>query len=111
VVTIASRSRPQLIHSLGTRIAEIGRLPLLGSVEYVGEAAPVSRSNSAQRLKALDGALTVPSRLADALKDAGGPVLLVDDATETGWTLAVASRMLRRAGAQAVLPLVLAVQA
>jgi ATP-dependent DNA helicase RecQ len=38
-------------------------------------------------------------------------VLLVDDATETGWTLAVAARMLRRSGAQGVLPLVLAVQA
>ncbi|MER5468462.1 RecQ family ATP-dependent DNA helicase [Streptomyces sp. NPDC002685] len=111
VVTIASRSRPQLIQSLGARIAEIGRLPLLGSVEYVGEVSQISRSNSAQRLKALDGALTVPPRLADALKDAGGPVLLVDDATETGWTLAVASRMLRRAGAPGVLPLVLAVQA
>jgi ATP-dependent DNA helicase RecQ len=71
----------------------------------------MSRSNSAQRLKALDGALTVPPALADALKEAGGPVLLVDDATDTGWTLAVASRMLRRAGAQGVLPLVLAVQA
>jgi ATP-dependent DNA helicase RecQ len=111
VVTMASRRRPQLIQSLGARIAEIGRLPLLGSVEYVGEVAHASRSNSAQRLKALDGALAVPSALAAVLKEAGGPVLLVDDATETGWTLAVASRMLRRAGAQGVLPLVLAVQA
>jgi ATP-dependent DNA helicase RecQ len=38
-------------------------------------------------------------------------VLLVDDMTETGWTLAVAARMLRRAGAEGVLPLVLAMQA
>jgi ATP-dependent DNA helicase RecQ len=53
----------------------------------------------------------VPPALAAALKEAGGPVLLVDDATETGWTLAVAARMLRRSGAQGVLPLVLAVQA
>jgi len=111
VVTVASRTRPQLIQSLGSRIAEVGRLPLLGSVEYVGEASPISRSNSAQRLKALDGALTVPPELAAALKEADGPILLVDDETETGWTLAVAARMLRRAGAQGVLPLVLAVQA
>ena len=98
VVTVASRSRPQLIRSLGAGIAEIGRLPLLGSVEYVGDGAHISRSNSAQRLKALDGALSVSAELAAALKDAAGPVLLVDDATETGWTLAVAARMLRRAG-------------
>lgn len=110
VVTVASRTRPQLIGSLGARIAEIGRLPLLGSVEYTGDAHSGSRSNSAQRLKALDGALTVPPALASALAGAQGPVLLVDDYTETGWTLAVAARMLRRSGAQGVLPLVLAVQ-
>ncbi|MFM9595473.1 RecQ family ATP-dependent DNA helicase [Streptomyces scabiei] len=111
VVTMASRSRPQLIGSLGVRIAEIGRMPLLGSVAYTGAVSQVTRSNSAQRLKALDGALTVPPELATALREAGGPVLLVDDATETGWTLAVTARMLRRAGAQGVLPLVLAVRA
>ncbi|MYS89893.1 MULTISPECIES: RecQ family ATP-dependent DNA helicase [Streptomyces] len=110
VVIVASRTRPQLIHSLGARIAEVGRLPLLGAVEYTGEVYPGPRSNSAQRLKALDGALTVPPALASALAEAQGPVLLVDDYTETGWTLAVAARMLRRSGAQGVLPLVLAVQ-
>jgi ATP-dependent DNA helicase RecQ len=112
VVTMASHSRPRLIQSLGARIAEIGRLPLLGSIEYAAgaEAAQISRSNSAQRLKALDGALTVPPSVATALAQAQGPVLLVDDSAETGWTLAVAARMLRRAGAQGVLPLVLAVQ-
>ncbi|MFI9266971.1 RecQ family ATP-dependent DNA helicase [Streptomyces werraensis] len=110
VVTVASRTRPQLVRSLGARIAETGRLPLLGTVESTGEQHQLPRSNSAQRLKALAGALTVPPELAEALARAGGPVLLVDDYTETGWTLAVAARLLRRAGAQGVLPLVLAVQ-
>ncbi|MFD8395126.1 RecQ family ATP-dependent DNA helicase [Streptomyces sp. NPDC059680] len=110
IVTVASRTRPLLIHSLGARIAEIGRLPLLGSVEYADDVPRMSRSNSAQRLKALDGALTVPPALTAALTAAGGPVLLVDDFTDTGWTLAVAARLLRKSGARAVLPLVLAVQ-
>ncbi|MDO0911172.1 RecQ family ATP-dependent DNA helicase [Streptomyces sp. DT2A-34] len=110
VVMVASRTRPQLINSLSARIAEVGRLPLLGSLQYTGEAPQASRSNSAQRLKALDGALTVPPALASALTETPGPVLLVDDFTETGWTLAVTARMLRRAGAQGVMPLVLAVQ-
>ncbi|MER6344677.1 RecQ family ATP-dependent DNA helicase [Streptomyces sp. NPDC001595] len=110
VVTVASRTRPQLIDSLGAHIARVGRLPLLGSVQYSADSGPVPRSNSAQRLKVLDGALTVPPALAAALAEAQGPVLLVDDFTETGWTLAVVARMLRRAGAQGVLPLVLAVQ-
>ncbi|GAA2399018.1 DEAD/DEAH box helicase [Streptomyces glaucosporus] len=112
VVTIASRTRPQLIRSLGERIAAVGRIPLLGTVEYAGEAVDtrVPRTNSAQRLRALHGALTVPGPLAEAVTDRGGPVLLVDDFTETGWTLAVAARLLRRAGAAKVMPLVLAVQ-
>jgi ATP-dependent DNA helicase RecQ len=112
VVTMSSYTRPQLIQSLGARIAEVGRLPFLGSIEYAAGAdtAHVPRSNSAQRLRALDGALTVPTALAAELQEAGGPVLLVDDMTDSGWTLAVAARMLRRAGAKGVLPLVLAVQ-
>ncbi|MER7395564.1 RecQ family ATP-dependent DNA helicase [Streptomyces sp. NPDC000151] len=112
VVTMASHTRPQLVQSLGARVAEIGRMPLLGSIAYAAGAdeTHLPRSNSAQRLRALDGALTVPPQLAEALRAADGPVLLVDDATETGWTLAVAARLLRRAGAGGVLPLVLAVQ-
>ncbi|MFE7619556.1 RecQ family ATP-dependent DNA helicase [Streptomyces sp. NPDC057496] len=113
VVTVASQSKPRLIQSLGGRIAEIGRMPLLGSVTYAPGATDmrISRTNSAQRVRALHEALTVEPGLADALASAGGPVLLVDDLADTGWTLAVAARLLRRAGAQGVFPLVLAVQA
>ncbi|MEU8549394.1 DEAD/DEAH box helicase [Streptomyces roseoverticillatus] len=112
VVALASRTRPRLIRSLGERIASVGRMPLLGTVEYGGADSDtrVPRTNSAQRLRALDGALTVPPELAAALASAGGPVLLVDDFTDTGWTLAVAARLLRRAGAPEVFPMVLAVQ-
>ncbi|MEV6776776.1 RecQ family ATP-dependent DNA helicase [Streptomyces syringium] len=112
VVTLASRTRPQLIGSLGHHIATIGRMPLLGSVEYRDAATDtrLPRTNSAQRLRALDGALTVPPALARALASADGPVLLVDDMADTGWTLAVAARLLRRSGAKEVFPLVLAVQ-
>ncbi|ANW17707.1 RecQ family ATP-dependent DNA helicase [Streptomyces clavuligerus] len=113
VVTVASRRRPLLTGSLGARIAEVGRMPLLGSVEYVPEAleAGFSRTNSAQRVRSLHTALTVPADLSAALTEAGGPVLLVDDLSDSGWTLAVAARLLRRAGARGVYPLVLAVQA
>ena len=40
-----------------------------------------------------------------------GPVLLVDDVADSRWTLTVAARELRRAGATAVLPLALAIDA
>jgi ATP-dependent DNA helicase RecQ len=38
-------------------------------------------------------------------------VLLIDDRIETGWTMTVAAKLAREAGAPAVLPLVLAVTA
>ncbi|MEV6782291.1 RecQ family ATP-dependent DNA helicase [Streptomyces sp. NPDC051098] len=113
IVTVASRSKPQLVGSLGARIADVGRMPLLGSVEYAPEAADtrISRTNSAQRVRALHEAFTVSAELAGTLAAADGPVLLIDDLSDSGWTLAVASRLLRRAGAKGVFPLVLAVQA
>ncbi|KQX92638.1 MULTISPECIES: RecQ family ATP-dependent DNA helicase [Streptomyces] len=113
VVTVASRRRPQLVHSLGSGIAEVGRMPLLGTVSYAPgtEDLRFSQTNSAQRVRALHEALVVDPPLAEALASAAGPVLLVDDLSDTGWTLAVAARLLRRAGAEGVFPLVLAVQA
>ncbi|MEU6933199.1 RecQ family ATP-dependent DNA helicase [Streptomyces sp. NPDC046374] len=112
VVMVASHRRPRLVGSLGRRISEIGRMPLLGTVEYAPEAADlrISRTNSAQRVVGLQRALVVPDDLAERLASAGGPVLLVDDLSDSGWTLAVAARLLRRAGAEGVFPLVLAVQ-
>ncbi|WP_031029469.1 RecQ family ATP-dependent DNA helicase [Streptomyces albus] len=112
VVAIDSRTRPQLVRSFTERLAEIGRLPLLGAVACADEFGLLNgpRSNGAQRLRAVHEALTLPPELAASLASVNGPVLLVDDYTETGWTLTVAARMLRQAGAKEVLPLVLAVQ-
>ncbi|WP_367123930.1 RecQ family ATP-dependent DNA helicase [Streptomyces phytohabitans] len=113
VVAVPSLSRPQLVDSLARGIADVGRLPFLGTLTYTGPdgAHAVRRSNSAQRLKALSGAFAVGGDLAGALAGARGPVLLVDDYTDTGWTLAVAARLLRRAGSEHVLPLTLAAAA
>ncbi|MFD7393435.1 RecQ family ATP-dependent DNA helicase [Streptomyces virginiae] len=112
VVALPSRSHPQLIGSLAARIAEIGRMPLLGALAYTDQAPEFGSvsSNSAQRVRGLHQALTVPPALADALAESAGPVLLVDDRAESGWTIAVAARLLRRAGAKEVFPLVLALQ-
>ncbi|MFC7613629.1 RecQ family ATP-dependent DNA helicase [Actinokineospora soli] len=97
VVTIASASRPQLVRDIGERIASIGRLPLLGEV-VLGQGA---RANSAQRLAGL-------WRGAKFSGTAAGPVLLVDDRVDTGWTMTVAGTVLREAGADLVLPFALA---
>ena len=110
VVTLPSLTRPALIASLGQRIAAIGRLPYLGTLGYTNpDGAGPRRHNSAQRLGSLWRALEVPGEVAGAVRDLGDPVLVVDDRIETGWTMTVAARLLREAGAPAVLPLVLAV--
>ena len=107
VVTVASRSRPQLVRSLGERIAAVGRLPLLGEIPRVG--GDDQRANSAQRVRGLYGAFALPPDMAAALTGLTGPVLLVDDLVDSGWTMAMVARLLRQAGAPAVLPLALAV--
>jgi ATP-dependent DNA helicase RecQ len=110
VLTLPSRTRPVLITSLGQRIAQVGRLPYLGSLGYASPDGPGTRHhNSAQRLRSLWHALTVPDDLREALSQLTGPLLLIDDRIETGWTMTVAAKYLREAGAPAVLPLVLAV--
>jgi len=105
VVTIASGSRPQLVSSFGSRIASIGRLPLLGEV-WTGERAP--RANSAHRLAQLWGSVRVSDELAARVSEVEGPVLVIDDRVDTGWTMTVAAAMLRDAGAEGVMPFALA---
>jgi ATP-dependent DNA helicase RecQ len=109
VVTMPSRTRPALITSLGERIAATGRLAYLGSLGYLGDEPPSRQHNSAQRLAALSRILTVPGPLEAAMAEAGGPVLLVDDRVDSGWTMTLAAKLLRGCGAPAVLPFALAV--
>jgi ATP-dependent DNA helicase RecQ len=109
VVTMPSRSRPLLIGSLGERIAAIGRLTYLGALGYATPDGPgPRRHNSAQRLASLWHAIVVPDELRAALKASDGPVLLIDDQIDTGWTMTVAAALLRDADVSAVLPLALA---
>ena len=112
VLTLPSRTRPRLITSFGERLASVGRLPYLGALAYTGDAGPgPRRHNSAQRLSSLWRAFEVPDAVRDTIGGLDGPVLIVDDRIETGWTMAVAARLLREAGATAALPLALAVTA
>ncbi|MBK1786443.1 RecQ family ATP-dependent DNA helicase [Prauserella cavernicola] len=109
VVALGSYTRPELTRDLATRLSQIGRLELLGTIEAQGP--PPRRANSAQRLADLWGRLSLPDSLRAAVSGAGGPVLLVDDLVDTGWTMTVATRLLRQAGAPAVLPFALAATA
>jgi len=106
VVAMPSRRRPLLVDSLARGIADVGRLPYAGALALrdggpTGEPGGSSAFRLAgvwQRFDASD--LALPP----------GPVLLVDDLVDSRWTVTVAARELRRAGAAAVLPFVLALR-
>nr|WP_240188812.1 RecQ family ATP-dependent DNA helicase [Nakamurella flavida] len=107
VVWIGSAHRPTLVRHLAEGLARYRKVPVLAwfDVPPDPDQAPTA-VNSAQRLRQVLGRLTLAG--GDAV--AGRTVLLVDDMTETGWTLTVAARELRQAGATAVYPFVLAVR-
>ncbi|WP_022892626.1 RecQ family ATP-dependent DNA helicase [Agromyces subbeticus] len=106
VVAMPSRSRPLLVDSLARGLADVGRLPYLGALSSAGDG-PTGQpgGNSAFRLAGLWERFT-----ADGLDVPAGGVLLVDDQADSRWTLTIAARELRRAGASEVLPFVLALR-
>jgi ATP-dependent DNA helicase RecQ len=108
VIGVGSQRRPVLVDDLARRLSEIGRLADLGVVAHLGAPLPV-RSNSAHRLRAAWSAFELPPELSDHLagEHRGASILLVDDYVDTGWTFAVVSRLLRRAGAGEVHPFAL----
>ncbi|KIP53934.1 RecQ family ATP-dependent DNA helicase [Leucobacter komagatae] len=109
VVAMPSLSRPQLIASTAALIAERGKLPLLGTLELDStRAATGPGGNSAFRLASVWDRWGVSPDLAATVAQAPGPLLLVDDLVDSRWSLTVASRALRLAGAPAVLPFALA---
>jgi ATP-dependent DNA helicase RecQ len=108
IVSIGSRRRPVLISSLANRLSHERRLPFFGSLPPTETVPGAGRANSARRVAALHHAFSVPDALVSALASTSGPLLLVDDVVDSGWTMTLAARALRRCGATAVVPFALA---
>jgi len=105
LVGFESLSHPVLTDHLQAGLATFTGLPVAARFTLVSEApSGYGAVNSALRL----ATVAKRFRLSDPAAVVGRRVLLVDDRTVTGWTLAVAARQLRLAGAVTVLPLVLA---
>ncbi|WP_460497880.1 DEAD/DEAH box helicase [Glycomyces tarimensis] len=106
VVSMNSLTRPVMVNGLAERIAKLGRMDYLGALGRAPGVVPrARRANSAQRLQQVLHAFTVDFEVPAT------SVLLVDDVRDSGWSATVAARLLRRRGATAVHPLVLALQA
>ena len=105
LVVVESVSRPTLTEDLAAGLSRYLRVPVLGRWAVVdpdvlpGQGA----ANSAQRVAAVGRRASLQADVPE-----GSRVLLVDDLVVTGWTLTLAARAIRQAGASEVRPLVLA---
>jgi len=106
VAAVGSASRPGLVSHLAEGVARHLAVPVVARVHVRGGPARHD-VNSAQRLAGVARRLELALEPGVVLDGAG--VLLVDDRTDSGWTLTVAARLLRRAGAGSVHPFVLGV--
>ena len=106
VVAMPSRSRPLLVDSLARASPRSAgcRISANSACSTAGRRA----DRAATARSVWPGAGIAFS--ADGVTVPAGPVLLVDDQADSRWTLTVAARLLRRAGATDVLPFVLALR-
>jgi ATP-dependent DNA helicase RecQ len=103
VTSVPSLRSPALVRDLAEGVAARLGLPFVAAVSTVDRRPPQrEQQNAAHQQRNVEGAFSVTGALPT------GPVLVVDDLISSGWTLAEVGRVLRRAGATAVLPVALA---
>ena len=105
IAYVESATRPTLSRDLAEGLSRFLGIPVSARFAIVDPTVGPGRgaANSAQRVAAVTRRFAVQGDVP------AGRVLLVDDLVVTGWTLTLAARALREAGATAVLPLALGV--
>jgi ATP-dependent DNA helicase RecQ len=104
VTSVPSKRHRDLVPDFAQRLAAKLGLPYRAAIVKTADNLPQKqKENSVQQARNLDGVFAV-----DKTAMLPGPVLLIDDMTDSGWTLTVAGAHLRRARCPAVFPLVLA---
>jgi ATP-dependent DNA helicase RecQ len=93
---------PQLVHSVASHVASVGRLPLVDALCLAGPTPGADVASGAKVAVLLQALVLRPEVALPA-----GPLLLIDARYRSGWSVTVAAALLREAGAAAVLPLVL----
>ncbi|MEJ7839140.1 MAG: hypothetical protein WKF81_10000, partial [Thermomicrobiales bacterium] len=103
VTCVPSLRRPELVRDLAKRLADQLHLPLVECIEKRRETEPQKRQeNSVHQCRNLDGAFGTTGNMPP------GPVILVDDMVDSGWTLTILAMVLRKAGSGPVFPFALA---
>jgi ATP-dependent DNA helicase RecQ len=105
IVVVESATHPTLTADLADGLSRFLKVPLVGRYAIVDpDVVPgQGAANSAQRIAAVGRRFDLQADIAE-----GSRILLVDDRVGTGWTLTLAARAIRSAGAAEVRPLVLA---
>jgi ATP-dependent DNA helicase RecQ len=106
IVVVESVTRPTLTRDLAEGLSRLLHVPVVGRWAVVDPSIEpgAGAANSAHRVAAVHRRYRLEGGVP------AGPVLLVDDQVVTGWTVTMAARALREAGATEVLPLMLAVR-
>lgn len=103
VTCVPSPSHVELVAEFAAQLAGSMNLPFHNVIRKVRENFPQKEmENSAQQFRNVFGAFEIMNEIRE------GPVLLVDDIVDSGWTLTIIGAMLRDKGCEAVLPFVLA---
>ena len=99
VAFVPSQNHPRLVAGFAEILAEKLGIPCYDVISKTRANRPQKfMENTEFRCHNLDGAFAV----ADGIPT--GPVLLIDDAIDSGWTFAVLAALLRKAGSGAVYP-------
>ena len=103
VTCVPSRAHPELVPDFARRLAAALRVPFLPIVSKTSNNEPQkAQQNRFHQCQNLDDAFAIDNAVPQ------GPVLLVDDVFDSGWTLAVIAALLRQAGSGSVWPVALA---
>ena len=107
IVLVESATRGALVADLANGLSRYLQRPIVGTYALVDPSVPpgAGAANSAQRVAAVSRRSALRAEIPP-----GAHVLLVDDQVTTGWTVTLASKAIRAAGAAAVFPLTLATQ-
>lgn len=102
VACVPSRNHPSLVPNYANRLAAALGLPFLPVVVKVKDnELEKAQQNRFHQCRNLDGVFAIDGKVPS------GPVLLVDDVVDSGWTLTVIAALLKRSGSGPVWPLAL----
>ncbi len=100
---IPSQRHPELVPDFAKRLAKRLNLSFVEAIIKVAENEPQKlQQNRYHQCRNLDGAFEISEQVFS------GPVLLVDDIIDSGWTMTVAAALLRQRGSGPVYPVALA---